>query len=114
MAKNQVEKLIDEAIDTKGTYAEFIVSPGNLAFICDGGLRRSTRNYKVDDKAIIVIERALKRINERSILFTGSLRRIMVIFATLPESGLQRRIKRSIVGHDLHRNQMRDVAWHSK
>lgn len=79
MAKNQVEKLIDEAIDTKGTYAEFIVSPGNLAFICDGGLRRSTRNYKVDDKAIIVIERALKRINERSILFTGSLRRIRVL-----------------------------------
>lgn len=30
MAKDQVEKLIDEAIDTRGLYAEFVVTPGTL------------------------------------------------------------------------------------
>lgn len=79
MAKDQVEKLIDEAIDTKGTYAEFIVTPGNHAFICDGGSRRSTRNIKAEDKAIAAIERTLKKIDDRSLLFVGRLRRIRIV-----------------------------------
>ena len=40
MASNLIEKLLSEAVQTGGTYAEFVVSEDKVAFICDGGTRR--------------------------------------------------------------------------
>ena len=62
MAVNLIEKLLLKAVQTGGTYAEFIVSEDAIAFICNGGSRKSTRHYrqikaeiKVDEKLIRTI-----------------------------------------------------------
>ena len=114
MAKNQVKKLINEAIDTGGSYAEFIVMPGKLAFICDGGSRRSTRNIKVEDKEIVVIERTLKKIDEKSLLFTGSLRRIRIAFRDGREAEYVRMDDEnitSIIGRNIAETKKKEYRW---
>ena len=75
MAANLIEKLLAEAVQTGGTYAEFVVSEDKVAFICDGGTR-STRKYRQSKAEIKETERALKTINEKNLLFSGQLRRI--------------------------------------
>ena len=64
MAANLIEKLLDEAVKTGGTYAKFVVSKENVAFICNGGSRKSTRNYRQSKKEIIADEKTLKAITE--------------------------------------------------
>ena len=46
MAVNLIEKLLLEAVKTGGTYVEFVVSEDEIAFICNGGFRKSTRHYR--------------------------------------------------------------------
>lgn len=46
MAVNLIEKPLLEAVQTGGTYAEFVVSKNAIAFICNGGSRKSTRHYR--------------------------------------------------------------------
>lgn len=76
MAANLIEKLLDEAVKTGGTYAKFVVSKENVAFICNGGSRKSTRNYRQSKKEIIADEKILKAITERNLLFSEQLSRI--------------------------------------
>ena len=76
MAANLIEKLLDEAVKTGGTYAKFVVSKENVAFICNGGLRKSTRNYLQSKKEIIADEKILKAITEKNLLFSEQLKRI--------------------------------------
>ena len=64
MAKDLIKKLINEAIATNGTYAEFIVTDDNIAFVCDGGKKKSTKNYKEDIIKIPEMERTLKTLAE--------------------------------------------------
>ena len=78
MASNLIEKLLAEAVRSKGTYAEFCVSEENVAFICNGGSRRSTRNYRRTKTEIIADERVLKAINEKNLLFAETLNRISI------------------------------------
>lgn len=76
MAANLIEKLLAEAVQTGGTYAEFVVSEDKVAFICDGGTRKSTRKYRQSKAEIKETERTLKTISEKNLLFSGQLRRI--------------------------------------
>ena len=76
MASNLIEKLFTEAVQTGGNYVEFRVSNNNVAFICDGGSRKSTRNYHRSSSEIKADERSLKSIDEKSLLFTNQLKKI--------------------------------------
>lgn len=76
MAVCLIEKLLSEAVQTGGTYAEFQVSDHKIAFTCDGGSRRSTRNYRRTTSEAKTDERALKAIDDKSLLFTDQLKRI--------------------------------------
>ena len=96
MAKNLIEKLINEAIETKGTYAEFYVTAGNVAFVSDAGSRRSTRNYKIDDKAISIVERTIKTLDDRSLLFSGSLKKLKAVLRDGREYSFERKDKDQI------------------
>lgn len=76
MASNLIEKLLTEAVQTGGSYVEFQVSENNVAFICDGGSRKSTRNYHRSSSEIRTDERILKSIDDKSLLFTNRLKKI--------------------------------------
>ena len=76
MATNLIEKLLSEAVQTGGTYAEFVVSEDTVAFICNGGKRRSTRKYRRSKAEIKEDEKILKTISEKNLLFSAQLRRI--------------------------------------
>ena len=78
MTVSLIEKLLSEAVRTGGTYAEFQVSDHKIAFTCDGGSRRSTRNYHRTTSEIKVDERVLKTIGDKNLLFTDQLKRIQV------------------------------------
>ncbi len=114
MAKNLVEKLIDEAIDTKGTYVEFIVSPGNVAFISDGGSRRSTRNKALDKKEIDSVERTLKKLDETCLLFTGKLCRIHIVLLDGREASFIRKDSEHICrieGKKINESTVKEYRW---
>lgn len=81
MAVNLIEKLLVEAVQTNGTYVEFKVSDNNIAFICDGGSRKSTRHYRQTTKELKETERSLKNLTEKNVLFSGSLKRISFTLA---------------------------------
>lgn len=76
MATNLIEKLLTEAVQTGGSYVDILVSKDNIAFTCDGGSRKSTRNYHRSSTEIKTDERALKAIDDKSLLFTNQLRKI--------------------------------------
>ena len=76
MATNLIEKLLTEAVQTGGSYAKFVVTEDKIAFICDGGSRKSTRKYHQSKEEIIADERALKAISERNLLFSEQVRKI--------------------------------------
>ena len=78
MAINLIEKLLTEAVQTGGTYAEFIVSDDNVVYICDGGLRKSTRNYHRSRAEIKEVEKYLKSVSEKNLLFSQQLDRISI------------------------------------
>lgn len=80
MAINLIEKLLSEAVQTGGTYVEFVASENKITFICDGGSRRSTRNYRQTKSEIKADERTLRTISEKSLLFSGKLKRIKITF----------------------------------
>jgi hypothetical protein len=63
MAVNLIEKLLMEAVKTGGTYAEFVVSEDTIAFICNGGSRKSTRNYRQTKNEIKANEKVLKTVS---------------------------------------------------
>lgn len=81
MAVNLIEKLLEEAVQTGGTYAEFVVSEDAIAFICNGGSRKSTRHYRQTKAEIKIAERVLRTISEKSLLFSGQLCRITISFS---------------------------------
>ena len=70
MAVNLIRKLLTEAVQTGGTYAEFIVAEDKVTFICDGGSRKSTRNYRQSKADIKEDEKVLKTISEKNLLFS--------------------------------------------
>lgn len=76
MAENLIRKLLTEAARTGGTYADFVVTKDRVTFICDGGSRKSTRNYRQSKADITEDERVLKAISEKNLLFAGQLKRI--------------------------------------
>lgn len=76
MAVNLIRKLLTEAVQTGGTYAEFIVAEDKVTFICDGGSRKSTRNYRQSKADIKEDEKVLKTISEKNLLFSAQLKRI--------------------------------------
>ena len=76
MAVNLIGKLLYEAVKTGGTYAKFVVTEENVAFICNGGFRKSTKNYRQSKKEITVDERVLKSISEKNLIFSAQLSRI--------------------------------------
>ena len=78
MALNLIEKLLTEAVQTGGTYAEFLVSENNIAFICNGGSRRSTRNFRRTKTEIKTDEKVLKAISDKNLLFTEQLSKISI------------------------------------
>ena len=80
MTKKLIEKLLTDAVQTGGTYAEFVVSEEKVAFICDGGTRKSTRNYRRSKVEIKEDEQDLKTISEKNLLFSGALSRIDITF----------------------------------
>lgn len=82
MAVNLIEKLLSEAVQTGGTYAEFVVSENKIAFICDGGSRRSTRNYRQTKAEMKADELTLRTISEKSLLFSSQLKRIKITFSS--------------------------------
>ena len=82
MAVNLIERLLSEAVQTGGTYAEFVVSENKIAFICDGGARRSTRNYRQTKAEMKADELTLRTISEKSLLFSGQLERIKITFSS--------------------------------
>jgi len=81
MAVNLIEKLLMEAVKTGGTYAEFVVSEDTIAFICNGGSRKSTRNYRQTKNEIKANEKVLKTVSEKSLLYSGQLARINISLA---------------------------------
>lgn len=90
MAENLIEKLLSETVRTGGTYAEFIVFQDKISFISDGGTRKSTRNYRQTKKEIKESEKQLKSINERNLLFSGTLKRLEVTFSNGRNAVFQR------------------------
>ena len=90
MAENLIEKLLSETVRTGGTYAEFIVFQDKISFISDGGTRKSTRNYRQTKKEIKESEKLLKRINERNLLFSETLKRLEVTFSNGRNAVFQR------------------------
>lgn len=76
MAEILIRKLLTEAVQTGGTYADFTVSDGKVAFTCDGGTRRSTRNYRRTKNEIKEDEKVLKQLTDRNLLFTAQLTRV--------------------------------------
>lgn len=82
MAVNLIEKLLSEAVQTGGTYAEFVVSENKITFICDGGSRRSTRNYRQTKAEMKADELTLRTVSEKSLLFSGQLTRIKITFSS--------------------------------
>lgn len=82
MALNLIEKLLSEAVQTGGTYVEFVLSENKIAFICDGGSRRSTRNYRQTKAEMKEDERTLRTVSEKSLLFSGQLKRIKITFSS--------------------------------
>lgn len=76
MAVNLIERLLTEAVQTGGTYVEFVVSEDNIAFICNGGSRRSTRNRGRTRAEIKEDEKHLKAIDEKNLLFSSQLNKI--------------------------------------
>ena len=81
MAVNLIEKLLSEAVQTGGTYVEFVVSKDTISFICDGGSRKSTRRYRRSKNEIKEDERLLKTVSELNLLFSGQLSRITISFS---------------------------------
>lgn len=82
MAVNLIERLLSEAVQTGGTYAEFVVSENKIAFICDGGSRRSTINYRQTKAEMKADELTLRTVSEKSLLFSGQLKRIKITFSS--------------------------------
>lgn len=82
MALNLIEKLLLEAVQTNGTYVEFIVSDNSIAFVCDGGSRKSTRHYHVSSAERKNCEIILKSLTDKNLLFSGPVKRITF---TLPD-----------------------------
>ena len=80
MTKKLIEKLLTDAVQTGGTYAEFVVSEEKVAFICDVGTRKSTRNYRRSKVEIKEDEQDLEKISEKNLLFSGALSRIDITF----------------------------------
>lgn len=76
MTVNLIEKLLLEAVETGGTYAEFTVFENRITFICDGGSRKSTRNYRRTKVEIKADEKVLKTVSEKNLLFSGQLKRM--------------------------------------
>ncbi len=78
MRINIVKKLMNEAMANGGSFVEYSVSVGNLAFVSNSGGRKSTRNYKLNDNDLKMAEKTLKNIDDRSLLFSGNVSRIKV------------------------------------
>ena len=78
MGLNLIDKLMTEAVETGATYVEFVVSVQNISFTSDGGIRKSTRNYRRTAAEIHADERVLKRISDRNLLFSKQLNKITV------------------------------------
>lgn len=76
MALNLIEKLLLEAVQTNGTYVEFIVSDDSIAFVCDGGSRKSTRHYHVSPTERKNCESILKNLTDKNLLFSGPVKKI--------------------------------------
>ena len=73
---NLIRKLLIEAQETCGTYAEFVVSADNISFTSDCGSRRSTRNYRLSKDEIKKAEKTLRGLSDRCLLFSNYLCRI--------------------------------------
>ena len=69
MAVNLIRKLLTEAVQIGGTYAEFIVAEDKVTFICDGGSRKSTRNYRQSKADIKEDEKVLKLSARKTVCF---------------------------------------------
>ena len=76
MSANLIDRLLTEAVQTGGSYAKFVVTEDKVAFICDGGSRKSTRKYHQSKDDITADERVLKSISEKNLLFSEQLSRI--------------------------------------
>lgn len=114
MAQNLVVTLIENAINSNATYAEFIVSEGNLAFISDSGKRRSTKNSRLDDKGTKLVESTLKQFDEKSLLFSGSLNRIRVVLCDGREAEYVRNISDNSVrikGKNVFEKNIKEFHW---
>ena len=90
MALNLIEKLLLEAVQTDGTYVEFVVSDNSITFICDGGSRKSTRHYRITPTERRNDETVLKNLSERNLLFSGTLKRITFTLSDGRQAEFQR------------------------
>lgn len=78
MAVNLIEKLTNQAIDKNASFIIFTVSDSGIAYTSDGGIKKSTKHFKLDNKAISIYEKQLKEINGNSLLFSKTVSRIEI------------------------------------
>ncbi len=114
MAKNLIEKLINEAVENNGTYAEFCITSGNVAFVSDAGSRRSTKNYKLDDKNIESIEKTIRGLDDRCLLFSGDLKKLKAVLRDGREYAFERKDKNHIsiiTGKTVAETKIKEYVW---
>lgn len=97
MAQNLLEKLIEDAKNTKATYVTIVLTENNVAYTSDGGSRKSTKNFKQTEKEIRAVEKVLKSFNEKNVLFSGNIKKISYTLSDGRSAAFERKDEGEVV-----------------